>query len=145
MPAVVADADDEQAGSIGAPDELPSFDHQAIASVDRDPVEPGFRRSHHGLGADHGKIDPSLLLRLLELDQNSASTFAAQLATTSQQAIGTFDRLDAEDQAVLDNDRLSNVKLAQSRRDLDSKHNVSLCLRIRRFHGHCPGACQKSV
>src|SRR5258708_30486774 len=107
------------------------MDDDRRAAVDGDAAQPGGVGRGDGAYTDGRQIGAPLLVRLGGLDEDTARSGAAELPAAREQRIGPLDRLDPEHEALLDDDRLSDIDRAERPRDYKAVGDIGMGLLIR--------------
>src|SRR5437899_2225857 len=101
------------AGAIRRRGERRAVQHHRLACLEREGRAPPGLHCRHRLGADRRHVKARILLRLERLHHHGAFR---QRAAARDAGIGTLERLDGQDHAALDHDRLADVERAERAR-----------------------------
>src|ERR1700730_3974302 len=124
------DTDQEQANPVGGTDHLVAVKHDRGVGPDGDAAQSRFRRQQNRAQFDRRPVGAGFLTGLLALDEHAARTFAAQRRTAPKQLVGPLYRLDAENEALLNDGGLADIERAQGPGDAQPTLDIGLRLRI---------------
>ncbi len=131
--------DHEQAGAVGSGGNLVAVEDDCRPGLDGNPAQSGRGAERHGPRTDRRPIGAPFLTRLFDLDEHAARTFAAQSGAAPQQRVGALDRLDAKDEALLNDDRLTDVERAERPGDAQPLLDIGDRLRVG------PGSAERTL
>ena len=118
------ESEHEQAGRVGAGDDLAFVDQQGAARLERDATQPRRGRRRHGFRTQRRHVGTSLLTRLAALDQNASRPGQRHLAGARQHAVGALDRLHRQHRALLHHAGLADIDAAEGCQHLAAAGDV---------------------
>ena len=127
----MADANHEQPNPIRCADHFVPIEDNRGAGLDCDPRQAGFRRQSDGTRTDRWPVGATFLTGFLDFDEHSAKPFAAKSRAPAQELVSPLYRLYPEHQALLNDDRLADIKIAQSASNAQPVLDIRLGLRTR--------------
>src|ERR1700724_3414201 len=124
------DTDQEEANPVGCPDYLVTVEHDRGVGPDGDAAQSRFRCQQNRAQSDRRPVGAGFLTGLPDLYEHAARAFAAQRRTAPQQLVGPLYRLDAENEALLNDGGLADIERAQGPGDAQPTLDIGLRLRI---------------